>query len=387
MASIYKRTIKRKDGTTYEKWTGKVTNNYNTKTFYGKSKKEVENEIRLYQNEIEQYGFELDKTPITLSDLVYKHLFTNSLSTVQTSSFERYMCLYNNHIKSSKIGEMKIVDIKQSDIQKYFNGKVKKEDSIDDKSKLVPKTLKTIRYLLKQAFEFAMQENYLRINPSNGIKIPTTDIKDKEISVLTLDEQEKYIQVLGATKYKLLFFTALFTGMRMGELIALKWENVDLDKKIITVCESYKRTKKYSEDGTDVNIIDKKAPKTKNGNREINIPEFLAAALKAYKDSQVSNTDNLVFITASGQQMSDANLRRIQIALCKKADIPYKNFHALRHTYATRLIENGSDVKTVSRLLGHADIQTTLNIYVHSTDDSKRSAADTLENQFKHLMV
>lgn len=383
ISSIFKRTIKRKDGTTYEKWTGKATKNYVTKTFYGATKKEVEQKIKAYENDIEEYGCELDNIPITLADLVHKHLFTNVQSTVANSTFEKYYRFYNKHIKNTKIGDKKISDLKYSDIQLFFNDKVKKKEDENDDTKLVPRSLKTLKHIIQQSLDFAIKDNLLRINPCVDIKIPTSDIPKKEIEILTLQEQEKYISVLGSTKYKLLFLTALFTGMRLGELIALKWTNVDLKENTITVSESYKRTTVYKPDGTSERITDKKTPKTQNSNRLIPIPKQLSKLLKEHK---LSSKSDYVFSCSSGRYVAANNIGRIQVTLCKKADIPYKNFHALRHTYATRLIENGTDIKTVSKLLGHTDIQTTLNIYVHSTDESKKSAVEILGNQFAHII-
>ncbi|MBU3811231.1 MAG: site-specific integrase [Candidatus Niameybacter stercoravium] len=121
--------------------------------------------------------------------------------------------------------------------------------------------------------------------------------------------------------------------------------------------------------------MDKKDLKTKNSKRIIPISNALKPLLLNHHQHSSSE---YVFPSSTGSHMTPENVRRIQISLCKKANIPYKNFHALRHTFATRLIESGVDIKTVSLLLGHADINITLNTYVHSTDDTKHNAANAL---------
>lgn len=379
MASFFKRTRKRKDGSTYLQWIGEFNYNGKTKTVSGKSKSECEEKIRQFITDKITYGIELEKTSYTLSKLLYEHLFTNIHSNVADSTFDRYMCLYNRHIKDTPFGDTLIIDIRQMDIQQWFN---KKTD-------ISTKALGMIRYLLKQSFDFAINNNYIRVNPVTSIKLPKNTITTKrEVEVLTVAEQEAYINSLDKTKYRVLYLTALFTGMRRGEILALKWDNVDFKNQTITVKESRKRYKKYYVDGTSENVISDKEPKTKNSNRVITIPDFLNKLLKEHQLAQdsASNISNLVFINSNGAAIQPEYLRLMQQSICKRANIRYVSFHALRHTFATRLIENGVDIKTVSKLLGHSDVFVTLNTYVHDTLDSKRNATDVLGDQFKNLM-
>lgn len=355
---------KRKDGT----WLGQVNKKGTRKSFYGTTKKEVEKKIQAYLEDLNNYGIELDKTKETVCSWLYKHLFSNTHKSVSNGTFDRYMNLYNKHIVPSTFGKMIISEVKQIHVQDFFN-------SID----ISASGQSMLRYLLKQAFDFAINNNLIRINPVTNIKIKSRAKTTRDIEVFTLDEQEKFINVLPTTKYELFFKTALSTGMRLGELVALKWDNVDLDNDTILVCESYRRTTKYNTDGTSERIMDKKEPKTKNSNRTIPISNSLKPLLIAH---QQNSSSEYVFPSSNGSHMTPENVRRIQIALCKKACIPYKNFHALRHTFATRLIESGIDIKTVSLLLGHADINITLNTYVHSTDDTKHNAINALNYMF-----
>lgn len=367
MASYFKREFKRKDGTTYTRWVGEEKINGKTKSVYGKTEKECRAKIKALVVEHEIYGNELKKNTHTLSEWTYKQLYEEVKPHIQASTFERYMSIYNTHIKNSTIGKTSITDINEIDIQNFFNSK----------NEMATGVLKIMRYTIRRVFEYAKKHDVIRDNPCIGIKIPPSKAKTREIIIMTLDEQEKFITAASTRSNKVLFLTALFTGLRMGELIALKWKNVDLKKATINVCESYKRVRSYDDNGDSEYIIDQKAPKTKNGNRIVPIPTKLLPILK-----EIQTDNELVFYNSKGQPMTEITIRREQRRICEQAQIRYINFHALRHTYATRLIENGIDVKTVSMLVGHADIQTTLNIYVHSTDDTKKNAVNTLDKFF-----
>lgn len=366
MASIYK------DG---NGWRGQVMIAGKRKSFSGKTKKEVEQKIHDVEHQINTYGTELEKSNVNIETWLYNHLFTNVHKKVTASTFDRYMCLYNKHIKDTEFGKLLVNQVRQTMIQDYFN----------KNSDLSKTSLSMIRYLLKQSFDVAINNNIIRVNPVVNIELPKNCKKVKrKVDTFTIEEMDKFIVALDHTTYKLFFLFAIGTGARLGEIIALKWKNVDLDNRIVHIEESYHRAKKYNDDGSSENIIDKKAPKTENGIRDISIPQSLATLLKKHKlSTTASDSDDHVFITKEGNHVTADNIRRIQIATCKHAGIPYHNFHAIRHTYATRLIEGGTDIKTVSTLLGHSDVYITLNTYVHTTKESMRTASDLLDRFIK----
>ena len=217
--------------------------------------------------------------------------------------------------------------------------------------------------------------------------MPSSEVKQKEIEILTLDEQKAYMKALDTNRNGILFLTALLTGMRIGELLALKWDNVDLNTGTITVCETLRRVKVYDDKGNSESKILTKCPKTEKGYRSIPIPKTLVLALKKYQLASYNSAEGLVFCTKSGSPFQYNYVWYTHKALCKKANIRETSIHALRHTFASRSIEAGIDVKTVSDLLGHANTQITWNTYVHSTNDSKREAANTMENIYKNMLL
>ncbi len=346
------------------------------KNIYGHTKKEVKEKIRTFTTDLDNYGKPLDNTSITLTEWTYKHLFTNVKPTVVPGTFERYMETYKNQIKDSPIGDMKIKDIQPIHIQKFLN----------EKKSLSRSSIKKIYLLLNVTFKSAIANNLIRLNPTLEVKLPSSEVKPKEIEILTLDEQRAYMKVLERHKQGTLFLTALYTGMRIGELLALKWDNVDLEDATITVCESLRRVRVYEDDGSSESKLVTKSPKTEKGYREIPIPKPLLLELKKYKLSSNKSNVNLVFCTKAGKPLQYTYIWRTHRSLCEKADIRPTTIHALRHTFASRSIEAGIDVKTVSELLGHTDTQTTWNTYVHSTEDSKKAAADTMGKLYQSLL-
>lgn len=374
MATIYQRKYTRKDGTTYKRWCGEVNYNYKKKCFTAKTKKEIEKKIRDYELELNMYGSTLEKAPITLSQWAHTHLFTNMLPTIAASTFERYKGIYDNYIVNSTLGTMQLKNIKQIHLQEYFNNLIH----------LSTASMKKIQFLLNGCFKSAIKNNLIRTNPLADFKLPTSTKEEKQVEVFTLEEQKSYTQALATEKYGLLFHLTLNTGMRLGEVIGLKWDYIDLNNGIITISETVNRSKVYNKDGTYENKLITKSPKTSKGKREIPIPSFLLKYLRSLK---LRSTTDYVFSTSNGTPLTAENVRKYHLRICKKAKIKEISFHALRHTYATRLIEAGEHIKTVQELLGHADITTTMNIYTHVLDETKKAAADKLSALHENMFI
>ena len=403
MASYFKREFKRKDGTTYIKWCGEEKINGKSKTVYGKTEKECKAKIKALTIETELYGEELIKSRMCVADWTHTHLFTNVLPSVSSSTFDRYKGIYDNYIQGSSLGGMEIKAVKQIHVQEYFN----------KLTHLSKATLNKIKSLLNGVFKSAVKNNLARINPLDDFKPPSSQKEEKHIKVFTIQEQKAYVQALNYEKYGMLFYLTLYTGLRLGEVTALKWKHIN--ENVIKVEESIKRSKVYDSKGEyEVKKVTK-TPKTKNSIREIPIPLFLIRELNKYKlKSKHKKNEDYVFCTDSGKPLSDSNVRKYHIRICTRAKIGspteveyhrnYKrangtiekvaiikqeyqdvNFHALRHTYATRLLESGENAKTVQELLGHSDIGTTLNIYTHVLHETKVSAADKL-NLFHEIL-
>lgn len=342
------------------------------KYFYGKTQKEAKEKADKYKSEIITYGKAIEKTDTTLSEWTYKHLFNNVLSTVAGSTFERTISIYNNYLKDTDLGNMNIQDVEPINIQGYLNSHISLSKS----------SLKKIYNLLNGSFKAAVSNGLIRINPIASVKLPNSELKTKEVEILTLEEQKAYMNELERHSNGVVFLTALYTGMRIGELLALRWENVDLKNKTIKVCESSKRVKIYNNKGIGETQTVTKTPKTDKGNRIIPISDSLVSIL----DNITSEKEGLVFRSRTGNQLQHSMVWDTHCRICKNANIRHVGIHALRHTFASRCIEKGVDIKTVSDLLGHADVTTTLNIYVHSNDDTKRAATVAIDNLYTEIL-
>ena len=230
-----------------------------------KTKRELQAKVDAYKMDISLNGKALDKTLITLSDWVYQFLFVHVIHEVAPITFHRYVNIYEVHIKDSIIGNVGLQSITHSQLQRYFNNKT-------DYAKA---TLQKIKNLLNKAFKSAIKNNFIRNNPMDGIIIPKAAKEAKEIKILTTEEQLRYIEASKSEPNGLFLRLALYTGMRLGEVLALKWECVDLEQGTITIKESLKRSRVYSDDGSFTVEDVVKEPKTKKGIRLIYIPDIL----------------------------------------------------------------------------------------------------------------
>ena len=191
------------------------------------------------------------------------------------------------------------------------------------------------------------------------------------------------------------FLMDLSTGMRLGELLALKWKNVDLEQGIVWVRESVTRVRTHDPEDVKTKLITQ-APKTKSGCREIPLPIVIVVMLKKHKEKQESKVHEpdihyedkgLVFCTENGNYIEPRNFMRKFYNLLYKAGLTRTNVHSMHHSFATKLFEANESAKTVQELMGHSDISHTLNIYTHVMPEIKRSAIQKLNRIFKDFEI
>lgn len=282
---------------------------------------------------------------------------------IKESTFARYSNLIENRIKNT-IGKINMDELTNKDIQLYCDSELAKGTSII--------VIKEIVLLIKLAIK-----RDAKINGKQplfiDLDLPSPKRK-KKIQILSRTDQKTIINyVLENNKQKYCgIILSLMTGLRIGELCALKWNDIDLKKRIIIVNKTLQRVC-YKNKKSKITIT---KPKTQNSDREIPISNALYDFLISIKPLK----RDLYFLTSSDNYTEPRNYRKIYKTLLRKLKISTTSFHALRHTFATRLIENKVDIKTVSELLGHASINITISIYVHSEFNTKRKAVKTLDN-------
>lgn len=293
---------------------------------------------------------------ITLADLGGEWLSFNR-NSLKKSSFQTYEYLFKKHILNSGLSYFPIGKITAEDIVRY-------SDELLD-SNLSPKTINCILLTLNRIFKYA-EEVYGFMPPKVGY---VKDIK-REMRVLSTDEQSRLERCLKykPDNYKTGMLFALYTGVRIGELCALRWG--DIRHGTVRINKTMHRLK--DEHGKSVVIIDK--PKTESSNRTIPLPDFLAEIVENMR----RNDDEFIL---SCERVARVEPRLMQKKFKKTAEecgLEGVTFHTLRHTFATRCIECGFDPKTLSEILGHSDVKTTLNRYVHCSLELKKNSMNLL---------
>lgn len=335
------------------------------KTFYGTGINEANEKADEYMNKLKN-GFSNSYENVTVSELLYKWLFTTKRVAVKPATFVSYESNYRLYIKDSNVASLKIANVKKIHIQNFYNELFKTKST---------EKIKAIHKLLHSFFEYAVDEGYLFKNPCNKAVIPKNNLvksEEKTITCFSPDELKAIQKSFVGNKYELLVNTAIYTGMREGELCALKWENVNLKEGYIHVNESIKTVAVFDEDGNKTIQTLTLDPKTKNSIRDIYIPDVLINMLKKapHHSEYVFSNDN--------EPVSHKSLYFQWKKVLTKSNIPYKKFHALRHTYASTLLANGADLKSVQDLMGHYDIKIT-QTYLHSLPENKKKVVNVFD--------
>ncbi len=276
---------------------------------------------------------------------------------VKRSTFAAYVLILENHIFPS-FGECDTLN--DSLVQDFV---LRKLDS-----GLCVKTVKDILIVLKMVMRFGVKNGWMNYCEWD-IKYPTTE-SSNEIEVLTVANHRKILEFvkLNFTFRNLGIYISLTTGLRIGEICGLKWSDIDVVNGTITVRRTIERI--YIIDGENKHTeLIVNTPKTKNSCRDIPMCKELMAIVKPLK--KVVNDDFYV-LTNEEKPTEPRTYRNYYHRLMRRLGIPRLKYHGLRHSFATRCIESNCDYKTVSVLLGHANITTTLNLYVHPNMEQKK---------------
>jgi integrase len=321
-------------------------------------------------NALKQLRFDKAKGNLTieksckLSEFIERWIKEKKSNTKQ-STYESYEDTCRLHITPA-LGWNRLDKITKSHINDYLNQK--------SQSELAPSTVRRHKAILYSIFSLAESEGLISKNVVEGSSKVATGVKIDAIRILTKQEKDKLLEVArkayekkGEGHFKLAYhivLLALATGCRRGELLGLKWENVDLQDKKISIRQNIVEVK---------GGIRIETPKTKGSIRTISIDQDTVKALE-----ELSDSSTWVFSNKKGGPLVPSNLGRAFRELLSEAGISGVRFHDLRHTHATELIRMGVKTKTVSKRLGHADVATTLRIYVHSGDEDDQEAAQSM---------
>lgn len=364
MARRGENIYKRKDG----RWEGRFKNglkaNGKTKysSVYGKSYNEVRSLLAKRRSEIRASAVHCKMTFGEIAALWLE----NVKNTVKESTYLNYMCKLQKHILPS-FGNTNYNKMTAKDLNDFVQMKLSENYSV--------KYVLDILNLIKSITRFA-KRTYGYTDVAEFISIPK-DRNTSKKTVLDTDEQKKLIAYLSEnpTCSNVGILLSLMTGLRVGELCALKWADIDLENRVISVNKTMQRIKSLDGEKATKIVID--TPKSKNSVREIPIPEPLFELLKIIKSDEKN-----YFLTGKELYTEPRTMQYRFRAVLKKIGLPFVNFHALRHTFATNCAALGFDAKTLSELLGHSSVGVTLNCYVHSSMERKRECMRILSRQF-----
>ena len=241
--------------------------------------------------------------------------------------------------------------------------------------------------MLSQAFRSAYERDYIKLNPMKNVIRPKSNKKDKKVRALTIEEQEKFTdylinQDIKNTPYKNVFLIQMFTGMRIGEVLALKITDIDLAHNIIKVEHT------ISIDAEEKTII-KDTPKSFNGMREIPLSRYLKPYVIEQMRIAINNNhkETLLFVNRNGgyvdHRIANKILKKI---LLNEFDIEDISTHSLRHTFGTRCTESGVKEVALQRIMGHSSVNATLDNYVDISDKVKESELKSVYSYFRDNM-
>lgn len=318
------------------------------------------------------------KAAVKTGDWINTWIEKHKAPKLAPSTLTSYRNNFRVHIKPY-VGEVALRELTTYHIQKML-------DSMVGSLSLFVKVYNVIHGALEKAVELGM----IPRNPCKGVAFPAEDKED--MRVLTQEEQQRFIEALDGEYYRVMLLTYLYTGMRAGECIPLQWKDVDLSKRTIRVNKKAILHHDFSKHSAKQEVQD--FCKTKSSKRTVAITAGLAAILAEHKEEMKKRVaalglewseDSLVFWNTRNKIVQYGNLKESLNKIYRKAGIENATMHTLRHTYATRCFEAGVNIKAISEQLGHANVKTTYNIYVHLLEDTKVKEIDKLSEIDKFI--
>ena len=295
------------------------------------------------------------------SGIVFRVAAREWLAAVRTlqkqSTYEKYCFVYHRFLEQT-LGSVPLVQMTEKLLKERLTSCKASSQS----------QWKSIYSVVHGIFRYAAEHYHMTLPE---IQKPAPTIHRKEAAAFTRSEQTKLLSVLytDMDSFKLGVLLCLLTGLRLGELCALKWEDIDFANQTLSVNRTVQRL--YVESGDAKTALLESAPKSVHSRRKIPLPDAMAALLQRFQNGKP-------YLFGKNKPLDPRTMQNHYKRILEEAGIAYKNFHTLRHTYATNCIEGGTDAKALSEMLGHSNVKTTLSFYVHPSMDLKRMYMDHL---------
>ena len=399
-----REVIDEKTGKKKISWQGYVTVGYDTekkkpkrKYFSGKTRKEVQDKINKVAGKVQE-GTYKETEKIRVADWFNVWIEEYQKQSLRPTTWQSYKLQIDKHILPA-IGHLQLNQLQTYHLQTLYNDKQKDGARLDGKpGPLSPRSVRYIHMICHACLEQAKKESRITTNPADAVKLPVDP--RKEMRYFDTEQTTAFLVEARKTKHFTAYFLALNTGLRRGELLGLRWQDIDMKNGTLSVKQALVRVEgglKFQE------------PKTKLSKRTIGISKAVIEELKAHRKEQQDNMkeakdsynkeNNLIFCNELGEPIcpraftkhfarvidrhnkqidKKAEKEKLTDADILKAKIPKINFHGLRHTFATLCLQQGTDPRTIQEALGHHKVAFTLDIYSGVTDKMKQEATDKI---------
>jgi len=359
------------EGTIYQRkdglWIVQVTIQSKRVSKYFKTQSECREWLRNTQSQI-QNGLTLAGVQTTLKEFLNQWLISYR-SSVHPNTSVQYEGIIRLHL-IPVLGHLKLKDLRTDQIQALYTGETKRGTS--------PRMIQYIHAVLRRALNIALRWGLINRNPALSVTLPK--LKRKEMKTLNDSQVRVFLSAAKGLRHEALFWMAVFTGLREGELFGLKWSDLDWGKKYLKVQRQLQRIQGKGMVFTE--------PKTAAGKRMIVLSTAMVAKLREHLDhhqqERISAGDrwqehDLLFPSTLGTPMDPSNMYKDFKDTLKKAGLPDIRFHDLRHTAATLMLLQGTHPKIVQERLGHSDISLTMNTYSHVLPSMQEEAAEKMD--------
>lgn len=353
------------------------------KSLYGKTQTEVRQKLKKAQHDAEAF-FIGDAQNLVLGKWVEYWLENYKRNTLKPTTFDNYKININRHILSSFLASIKLEKIDTNTLQKFYTLKLKGD------GKAVPLSSRTVRYLhtiINGAMSQAVKNGLIIQNYNAYVELPKK--QQYKIETLTELELQQLLRAAQGTVYFPLLSLEICTGLRKGEILGLRWSDIDFSEREVNVKANLCRVSTESDNPRKKSRLVLLEPKTEKSKRSIPISSDLMEILRRHQEAQnrikkqyeqIYIDNDVVFTEQTGEFIDPRKLLTEFHKICKKAGVRRCRFHDLRHTFASMLLNEGESPKVIQELLGHSMIATTMDIYTHISKEKKKVALSKLND-------
>ena len=362
---------KRKDG----RWEGRYTAGYHPdtgkriiKNVLGKTQAEVKDKLKKAIEDAQ--GIDVAHADdYTVGSWLNFWYDLYAKPNIRTATADKYQLFIEEYV-TPKIGHIKLTKLTARDLQKLYKKLTEHGRVRPDKQgnySLSTTTVRSVHLMLHCAFERAVKERLILCNPTEDCIAPK--VQKKEMKILRPEDLKAYLTAAEKRDALPMFYLELVSGLRKGELVALRWDDLDVEHRTISVSKQLVRNPNGE--------VILSRPKTETSVRQVSIPQD-AVDLLIQEHSKHPNNPYMFPSPTTGEMYHPDSVVNIHKKILKDADLPHIRFHDLRHTFATLALQNGVDIKTVSGMLGHFSAGFTLDTYAHVTTAAQKKAAETM---------